>query len=171
MVDGLAGGQAADDLERLVQPAAPGRRIHAGVGDLAAVLAADPDAEDQPPGRELRDRRQLPRRHHRVPQAREVDTDEHIEAIVGGEHGRRGDQPVESRATVEADVVAGGDVVQADAGDVVQDPPPGGRVGDQQILVDRDADIRHGSHDAATFPSIAVAMMRFWIPAVPSAIR
>ena len=177
VVDGLTGGQRAKYLERLVQSAASRRGVHAGVRDLAAVLASDTDSEYQPGGRYLGDGRELSRRHHGVSQSREVDTDERLEGIVGGEDRRCRHQAVEARAALEADVVTGGDVVQAGAGDVVEDPSPRRRVGDEQSLVDRHPQLRshgrrhRGRHSAATLPIIAVAMIRFWIPAVPSAIR
>ena len=174
--DGLARGQLPEHLERLVQPAASRRGIHAGVRDLAAVLASDTDPECQPGGRYLGDGRELSRRHHGVSQSREVDTDEHVEGVVGGEDRRCRHQAVEACAALEADVVTGGDVVQAGTGDVVEDPSPRRRVGDEQSLVDRHAQLRSAVRDAAVTalppcPSSTVAMTRFWMPAVPSAIR
>ena len=111
VVDGLAVGQRAKYLERLVQPAASRRGIHARVRDLAAVFASDTDSEDQPCGRYLGDGRELSRRHRGVSQSGKVHTDEHLEGVVGGEDRRCRHQPVEARAALEADVVTGGDVV------------------------------------------------------------
>src|SRR5258708_21738834 len=79
VVHGRASGQLAKYLARFVQPAAALRGAPARVRDLAAVLAADTDPEYQPGGRYLGDGRELSRRHHGVPQSREVDTDEHLE--------------------------------------------------------------------------------------------
>src|SRR6201997_3140640 len=176
VVHGLTGGQLAKYLERLVQSAASRCGVHAGVRDLAAVLAADTDSEYQPGGRYLGDGGELSRRHHRVSQPREVDTDEHVEGVVGGEDRRCRHQAVEARAALEADVVTGGDVVQTGTGDVVEDPSPRRRVGGEQSLVDRHSQLRsrgprlRGRHSAAALPIMAVAMIRFWMPAVPSAI-
>ena len=129
VVDGLAGGQRAKYLERLVQPAASRRGIHARVRDLATVFTSDTDSEDQPGGRYLGDGRELSRRHHGVSESGKVHTDEHLEGVVGGEDRRCRHQAVEARAALEADVVTGGDVVQVGTGDVAEEPPPRRRVG------------------------------------------
>ncbi len=70
---------------------------------------------------------------------------------------------------MEADVVGQADVVEPGVGGVPQQGSAFGRVGDQDLLVQIDAD-GHG-HAAATRPSSEVAMIRFWISAVPSAMR
>ena len=74
---GVAVGQAAQDLKAFVHPASARLRVDAADLDLVAVLAADPDAEREPAGRELRDRRELAGDRNRVAQRKQVEPDVH----------------------------------------------------------------------------------------------
>jgi hypothetical protein len=111
--DRLAGEQLADDGEALVHPQAPGRRVHSADRDFAAVLAADPGSEDEPPRRELRDVGQLARHQDGMAQRQQVHAG--VDRHRGVEHRQRGGlhEPVEPDAGQEADVVAAADVVDA----------------------------------------------------------
>ena len=82
-----------------------------------AVLAADPDAEREPAGRELRDRRELAGDRNRVTQWQQVQPDVHRQLSLNGEQGGRGDQPVRARSDEEAHVIADAQVVDALVGD------------------------------------------------------
>ena len=55
MVCLVAVAESAQDLQTLVHPASTRFRVHAADLDLVGVLAADPDAQCEPAGRELRD--------------------------------------------------------------------------------------------------------------------
>ena len=81
------------------------------------VLAADPDAEREPTGRELRDRRELAGDGNRVAQRQQVEPDVHRQLSLSGEQGGRGDQPVRARSDEEAHVIADAQVVDARVGD------------------------------------------------------
>jgi hypothetical protein len=76
------------------------------------VLPTDPHTERQPAGGQLADGRQLPRDEHRMAQRKQVEADVHRQLAVGQERRRR-DQPVRSRADVEAHVITDAEVVDA----------------------------------------------------------
>jgi hypothetical protein len=78
VIDSLAAGERPHHGQGLVQPPAPGRRVHTAVADLCAVLAANPGAENQAPGRRLADGSELPGRKQWVPQAQQVNPDDDL---------------------------------------------------------------------------------------------
>ena len=99
-------------------------------------------------------------------QREQVHADQHREPAPA-QRGGRGGEPVEAGAVVKADVVADAHVVQAGLLDQAQQRPAPDGIGDHQAVVHRDADL---CHCVATLPSRDVAMIRFWIAAVPSAL-
>ena len=110
--DRLAGQQLAHDGQAFIHPQAPGRRVHPADRDFVAILAAYPDAEDEPSGGEPGDVGQLAGHQDGMAQRQQV------HAAVDGQRGvkhrqRRGlHEPVEPQAG-ETDVVAAADVVDA----------------------------------------------------------
>ena len=142
MIDRLAAGQRAQHLQALVHPAAAGGRVDPAVGDLAPVFAGHPDAERQPPGRQLADRGELAGRQHRMAQREQVHADQHREPAPA-QRGGRGGEPVEAGAVVKADMIADAYVVQAGLLDQAQQRPAPGGIGDHQAVVHRDADLCH----------------------------
>ena len=111
--DRLAGQQLAHDGEALIHPQAPGRRVYPAAGDFVAILAAYPNAESEPPRRDLGDVRQLAGYQDGVTQRQQVHAGRNREG--GVQHRQRGglQQPVESRPDEETDMVAAADVVDA----------------------------------------------------------
>ena len=116
--DRRAVGQASQDLKAFVHPASTRLRVDAADLDLVAVLAADPDAEREPAGRELRDRRELAGNGDRVAQWQQVQPDIHRQRGLRREQRGCADQPVGTRADEEADVIADTQVVDARVGDL-----------------------------------------------------
>ena len=76
-----------------------------------AVLAAHADADGEPTGRDLCQRGDLARRHHRMTQRQEHHTDLEVESRFEARDRREVRQPVDAVAAHEADVVRGEQVV------------------------------------------------------------
>ena len=111
--DRLAGQQLAHDGQAFIHPQAPGRRVHPAAGDFAAILAAYPDAEDEPSGGEPGDVGQLAGHQDGMAQRQQVHAA--VDGQRGVKHRQRGGlhEPVEAQAGDETDVVAAADVVDA----------------------------------------------------------
>ena len=62
----------AHDGEAFVHPPAPARRVHPADRDLVAILTADPDPEDQPPGGDPGDVGELARHQDGMAQRQQV---------------------------------------------------------------------------------------------------
>ena len=110
--DRLTGQQLAHDGEAFIHPPAPGRRVHPAHRDFAAILAAYPGPEDEPPGGEPGKVGQLAGHQDGMTQRQQVHTA--VDGQRGMKHRQRGGlhQPVEPRAG-ETDVVAAADVIDA----------------------------------------------------------
>src|SRR5262249_37064535 len=76
-------GEAAQDSKTFVHPASTRLGVHTADLDLVRVLAADSDAEREPAGCKLCDRRELPRDRDRMAQRQEVEPDVHWQLSVG----------------------------------------------------------------------------------------
>jgi hypothetical protein len=111
--DRFTGQQLTHDSEAFIHPQATGRRVHPADRDFAAILAADPDAEDEPSRGDTGKVGQLAGHQDGMTQRQQV------HAGVDGErrmkHRQRGGlhQPVEPHAAGETDVVAAADMVDA----------------------------------------------------------
>ena len=75
--DRRAFAEAAQDLQAFVHPASTRLRVHAADLDLVGVLAADPDAQREPAGCELRERGELAGDRNRMTQRQQVERDVH----------------------------------------------------------------------------------------------
>jgi hypothetical protein len=105
-------------VQAFVHPAATRLWVDATDLDLVAVLAADPDAEREPAGRELRDRGELPGDRNRVAQRQQIEPHVHRQVVLDGEQGGRRYQPIRARSDEEAHMVPHADVIDALIGDV-----------------------------------------------------
>ena len=123
--DRAPGQELAHDGEAFVHPRAPGRRVHPADRDLVAVLAAHPDPEDEPPGGEPGDVRELAGHQDGMAQRQQVHAA--VDGQRGVEHRQRGglDEPVEPHAGEEAHMVAAADMVDARLGGLRQECPRG----------------------------------------------
>jgi hypothetical protein len=156
--DRRAAGQAPQDPEALVHPASARLRVDAADLDLVGVLAADPDAECQPAGRELGDRGELAGDRDRVAQREQVQPDVHRQLGLHREQRARADQPVRARADEEADVVAHAQVVDAGVGDPAERCPHPLGIGARQVQrigeePDPDAVVSHHHHRLPAVPA------------------
>ena len=77
------------------------------------VFAAESDTEDEPARGELRDRRDLPRHGHWMPETEQVHRGLHLHRRRERRERGRLEQPVETLAAVEADVIAHAQVIEA----------------------------------------------------------
>ncbi len=120
-VTGLPVMQLAHHREALVHAAPARRRVDAAHRVLVRVLAADPDTEDQPSGREQLEVGELTGHQRGVPQREQVhrDVDGHRRVDRGERRGAH--QTVEARAHEEAHVIAGTDVVETGIGRAVDE--------------------------------------------------
>jgi hypothetical protein len=109
--DRRAGAERPQDRQALVHAPPARARIDAADLELVAILAAQPDTEGQPPGRQLGDRRQLARDRHRMAQRQEVEGHVDPNAGVRGQQRRGRHHAVRAYADEEADVIADADVV------------------------------------------------------------
>jgi len=114
--DRFSGEKAAQQRERLVGAASPSAHVDTAALEFVRILACDADAEREPAGREVRERRQLARHEHRVPQRQLIDADVHADAGMDAGEGRGGDQAVDAVTTAEGHVVDAADMVEAGSG-------------------------------------------------------
>ena len=109
----LAGKKAAQHVQRLGGAATARAHVDTAALDLARVFARDPDAEREPPRREVRQRRHLPGDGYRMAQRQLVDahvqTDRRVETGIRRDRG----QAVDAVSALEAHVVGAPDEVEA----------------------------------------------------------
>ena len=83
-----AGEERAHERQRLVRARAAGARVDAAQAQLGGIVAADADAELEPPGRDAGDRRELAGHRRRVPQGEQIDAGLDMDVRVRGEQRR-----------------------------------------------------------------------------------
>ena len=137
-VDLVARHEQAHAPQRLGRPGAPLAGIDPAQLELSRIVAADADAEREPPGASMRDRGQLARDNGRVTKGEQIDAGLHRQAGVRREQRRRLDQPVRAVAVGEADMVAHGEVIDARRDRPLRELGQPARPGDQVLLAKDD---------------------------------
>ena len=168
-VDRISGREQPEHADRLVQPATTRAGVHASVHDLLSILAPGADAQNEPAWSDPGERRELTGYGQGVPECQLIDADQDRHCWVGRQGERRRHDPVEALPALETQVVSDNQEVKAGVSGPLDEPA--GRLRglpeDRVVNVETDPDHR----TAARGRRSSAAMTRFWISAVPSAIR